>query len=236
MRTSSLLIGLAALIGVSAVLLSKSRCAHRSDSPRTAPAAREVKFNGKWSDPRGRQVVVEVQATPTAGGKELPETAIVEQKDGQGFRWQVVCKPQVTPEKAQQAALQDVQTKLLAHFEGQNTPLEWVPPLPYIKDRLVKTSRVDQRDFDSGVGTMYIATLEVRLTPEAQADIARHDREYRAQDRMAWLARVVLALVTLLGAVAGYVRLDELTKGYYTGWLRIAAGFIGTAALIVLLA
>ena len=40
----------------------------------------------------------------------------------------------------------------------------------------------------------------------------------------------------MLGAVAGYVRLDEWTKGYYTGRLRLAAvvliGLAGAAFLM----
>jgi len=44
-------------------------------------------------------------------------------------------------------------------------------------------------------------------------------------------AALGLGLVTvLLGAVAGYVRLDEWTKGYYTGRLFLAAVAVVVAA------
>jgi hypothetical protein len=41
---------------------------------------------------------------------------------------------------------------------------------------------------------------------------------------------VLLVLVALFGAAAAYFRLDEATKGYYTGWLRVGA--LGLVALI----
>ena len=38
-----------------------------------------------------------------------------------------------------------------------------------------------------------------------------------------------------VGAVAGFLRLDELTQGYYTGWLRLAAAGLAGAVVVGLL-
>jgi hypothetical protein len=84
--------------------------------------------------------------------------------------------------------------------------------------------------FSSTPGKMHRVCVKVGLSPRARAEIESKDREYRrevtVQERMVFLARILGGLVALLGVVAGYIRLDDLTKGYYTGWLRLAAGGI----------
>jgi hypothetical protein len=40
---------------------------------------------------------------------------------------------------------------------------------------------------------------------------------------MGLLGKILVGLVALLAVVTGYIRLDDWTKGYYTGWLRLAA-------------
>jgi len=59
-------------------------------------------------------------------------------------------------------------------------------------------------------------------------EIASLDHQARRENRQFFLAKILAALVALFTAIASYVRLDEWSKGYYTGWLRLAtAGFIG---------
>jgi len=41
---------------------------------------------------------------------------------------------------------------------------------------------------------------------------------------------MLVSVVVLLGAVSGYYRLEEATKGYYTAWLRL--GLIGVACAV----
>jgi len=52
--------------------------------------------------------------------------------------------------------------------------------------------------------------------------------------RMQVLARFVGVLIVLFGCVAGYIRIDEYTKGYYTGRLRALAVLLVVAAGFVL--
>jgi len=47
---------------------------------------------------------------------------------------------------------------------------------------------------------------------------------------MLLLGKILASLLVLLSAVVGYVRLDEWTKGFYTGWLRLAAGVFAVVA------
>jgi hypothetical protein len=96
--------------------------------------------------------------------------------------------------------------------------------------------------------------LQVRLAVEVgepqYQQILRQDRKYqeeqrklRAQQRkqqvlqrQLLLGKGLAGLIALLAAVAGYLRLDEMTKGYYTNWLRVAAvGFVGAVGAVLVL-
>ena len=45
-------------------------------------------------------------------------------------------------------------------------------------------------------------------------------------ERLAWVGRILAALVALSLVLAGYLRLEELTRGYYTTLLRLGAGAV----------
>jgi hypothetical protein len=64
--------------------------------------------------------------------------------------------------------------------------------------------------------------------------LAHIERETRMSHRMQILARSLMVIVAGLFAIAGYVRLDEWSKGYYSGLLKaiavIAVVGIGFAA------
>lgn len=78
--------------------------------------------------------------------------------------------------------------------------------------------------------TVFHIDYAVEVTQQGWAELARQVRHERSGDRMQ-AAALGLGLVTvLLGAVAGYVRLDEWTKGYYTGRLFLAAVAVVVAA------
>jgi hypothetical protein len=84
------------------------------------------------------------------------------------------------------------------------------------------------------MGPMVRVWLRVALSQEDLKDMETQDRKYRVQqqeevrvdnvlDRLALAAKVLGTLVALLTVLTGYIRLDEFTKGFYTGWLRLAA-------------
>jgi hypothetical protein len=78
----------------------------------------------------------------------------------------------------------------------------------------------------------------VEVTPQGWDELAREQRVDRAASRMELAARGLGLLTVLLGAVAGYVRVDEWTKGYYSGRLFLAATALvaGAGAVIVAVA
>jgi hypothetical protein len=98
-------------------------------------------------------------------------------------------------------------------------PTQWKPPAHLITRMIHKT---DVHPIVRDWGTVYEATLETDFSSNARgAIVAAHEREVVAR-----------RLVTL--AVAGYIRADEATKGYYTHWLRaVAAAGVGASGVVI---
>jgi len=76
----------------------------------------------------------------------------------------------------------------------------------------------------------YRITVDLQMTRGTYLELAEADRAVRVDERMEGVARVLSIVVVALGALAGYVRLDEFTKGYYTGRLRLLTVAVVAAA------
>jgi hypothetical protein len=143
---------------------------------------------------------------------------------------------------AEESALKRAQAELFTYLRKLSPSVEWKPDLEYIRKNLVKKREEDLQDFkDKDIGLMRQMVLHLEVSSRQSTEMLRLDREYRAkwrdeyrrlvaEFRMAGLAKVIGGLVAFLAGVAGYIRLDELTKGYYTNWLRLAAASFVAAA------
>ena len=133
-----------------------------------------------------------------------------------------------TERDAEHNALRKAQGEICAYLTEQNHPLQWPPSLDYINDHLVKNSkRLPDKDFGEPLNTLRGVALSIEIGPKDWQDMLRQDRLMRAKSRMLLLGKLLVGVVAFLGAVAGYLRLEEMTKGYYTAWLRLAAiGFV----------
>jgi hypothetical protein len=80
------------------------------------------------------------------------------------------------------------------------------------------------------VQALYRVRLKVNVRSQDLQQYQSKVREQVVHDRQEWLLKVLAGVVVLLGAVSGYYRLEEATKGYYTGWLRL--GLIGVACAV----
>jgi hypothetical protein len=129
-----------------------------------------------------------------------------------------------THEDAELNALKRAQDSLLVYFAEQNHPLQWRPKLDYINSHLVK-SRAPQpaQELGEGLDEVQGVKLKMEISASDWQYMLAEDRRVRADSRMLLLAKLLAGLVASLGAVAGYLRLEEMTKGYYTAWLRFAA-------------
>jgi len=174
--------------------------------------------SGAWGYAMGRPVrkVRWTRAPAAAAQPAHAETRAVEENPS----WTVTGWGQ-TQEDAKENALQRAQEKVLTY-------LEWGPNLDYIKKKLVKKEKPEPaQNFGDVIGELQGVSLVIEITPEDWQYMLREDRRVRSESRMLLLAKLLAGLVAFLGAVAGYLRLEEVTKGYYTAWLRLAAvGFV----------
>jgi hypothetical protein len=120
--------------------------------------------------------------------------------------------------KAQDDALNRAQAAVVRHLR-----LNWSPGA----EQLVQAGMVRlegapaERKTDKG--DVILARARVEITPQSRARVEDLARQHRSQLRHFLLARVFAGLVVLFVVVAGYLRLEDLTRGYYTRLLRLVA-------------
>lgn len=209
-----------------------------------APVRTRVKVEPPAPRPKPEPRIVQARAEADPRAVDAP--------NGTNPTWQVRGQWQTSYQDAWQDALTRAQVELVEYLRTNGPPVEWTPTLNFIQERLVKDKREETKE-DNGV-KIHRITLDLELSSRARLEITQRDREFRAEQkqlalakareerdqrvlqRQVWAAKGLAALVVILGAVAGYVRLDEWSKGYYTSWLRLAAlGFVGAAGVGLLL-
>lgn len=109
-----------------------------------------------------------------------------------------------------------------------------------IPDSLVNDKLVTQRDTNppqhteavAGHRYAYRTKLTLKIMPATAEEILHMEKQASLQHRVLLTAKILGSLLAILLTVALYVRIDEWSKGYYTGWLRLAAaGFITASGL-----
>jgi hypothetical protein len=212
------LIGSLMIVGLLAIGL-RAQSQQASDSPRANPRvqkSRPVKPAEAPAPPRDAEA--EVPDRPEA----MNPVSIPEPKSNGKPSWVITSTLQVTARDAEESALEEARQTVDAYLRSQHPPVEWTVTPDYVNERLVKQRKTEQlKDKEFPVAEMNRTTLTVSITEEDRKDIVKKDQEFRMQGRMLVLAKLLGALVVLLAAVAGYVYLDERTKGYYTSWLIV---------------
>jgi hypothetical protein len=171
-----------------------------------------------------------VKAVNRRARKEKPPVV----DDSQQVVWppaDMVVESSLLPEAA---AWEDAMAKarnLMTH----DLHLARVPSEEFIRRHVLKDWKTVEGPSVEGTSTMRVK-LDLELTRETWRELAQAEREVRSQHRMDALARLVAVVTAVLGAVAGYVRLDEWTKGYYTGRLRLAAVALAIVAALAVIA
>jgi hypothetical protein len=139
-------------------------------------------------------------------------------------------QPKVSREDAYNDALERAAEAIEDYF-SLRTPLQIEDVKRLIRDKSEKTVPLgdnlpDAKQFE----------LLLQVDSKFLSELAQIQREARMSDRMQILARGLAVAVAALFAIAGYVRLDEWSKGYYSGLLKAVAVLavigIGIAAWI----
>jgi hypothetical protein len=129
--------------------------------------------------------------------------------------WSIESKMLPDKESAMKDAIDQAQSRLM-HELG----LSVAPSPEFIRTKMM-TNYNDHpgKQFDD-VKTMKV-TFDLELTRGTKWALDLIERDFRTRDRMETGAKLVAILTVLLGCIAGYIRFDEWTKGYYTGRLRV---------------
>ena len=182
----------------------KSHSARRPPAVNQAPAVPQVQR--KPADSRRDRTPAEARTVAAAGSEAS---------------WSVKGIG-ATPEDAHQKALSKAQNEFLAYLHAQSPPVDWTPPAEFLRTHLKIHWGPETAEWNEEFGRdIYQVTLNVEVTPENREEILQQAHHYRVEQRQLWLAKVFAVVVVLLVGVAGYIRLDEWSKGYYTGLLRL---------------
>lgn len=149
-----------------------------------------------------------------------------------GTLWsgEVKSEPHAKLEDAWDDALDSAVWKVREYLVTRTPPIEWKPTPQFVRKRLVRKHTEEVKKFTSTGGIdMHQVNLKLTITAEDLRQIEQEDRKFHAEHRLWIVGRGLGGLVLLLGAVAGFIRLDELTKGYITWPLRITALTLGVA-------
>jgi len=102
-----------------------------------------------------------------------------------------------------------------------------------IKDRFVKHENFyeDEATYPEPVGLMQESFALLEFTPEFRTELEQGWNTVRSTSRLTQLGLFAGAALLLLASVFGYFRLDNATRGYYTGRLQ----FVTAAAILAVI-
>jgi hypothetical protein len=146
----------------------------------------------------------------------------------------------ITPERSRQEARKQLESMVTDWLEAAGVPRTWTPPVRLIDAMIVDGSKVDTvvKDDDplfKDHETLYEAKLKVDVSPERRATFVRAYQHQLVQKRMGFLGAGLAFVLACLAAISGYIRTDEVTKGYYTNRLRLLAAVgVGAAGVAIL--
>ena len=124
-----------------------------------------------------------------------------------------------TEQRARNDAV-DAFRNMLAEKLAPDVPKSWKIPSDQI-NRMILDTKITRHDRD--YGTVFDASLNVDVSPARRETIKSAYHHEQVVKRLAVLGGMLGFVLTCLGAISGYIRADEATKGYYTNALRLAA-------------
>lgn len=135
-----------------------------------------------------------------------------------------------TEERAKSEARRKLQDEVINWLEP-DVPVSWTPP-PRLLDTMVMETRI--KPVVKDYGTLYKAELRFDASPQRRAQLIELYNRELVERRLITLGGTLTFVLICLGAVSGYIRADEATKGYYTNRLRLlAAAGVGAAGVVI---
>jgi hypothetical protein len=136
-----------------------------------------------------------------------------------------------TADDAKELALPAARDEVVSYFR-RNVPAlgDWVPTVEALQNKNVISLLGEPQPIGpDGTGPIE-AKVKVEITPKSVQELVTEARTERMHDRQFLLARLLAGAVAVLLVTAGYLRLEDATRGYYTTLLRLAA--VGLVAVV----
>lgn len=129
-----------------------------------------------------------------------------------------------TPTEAEQSALERAEEQVSAYLLEHHGPLGWTPTAAFLRQAgMVRVVGGPSEVILERSGKVFEVRLEVHLLPVHLEEILQMARRSRVQERHQLTALLLAAVLIGLAVLSIYLRLEEASRGYYTGLLRLAA-------------
>ena len=135
-----------------------------------------------------------------------------------------------TSDDARERALAKAFDYVDEYLQRNHPNIGWRPTIHrLLKEGVVKVDKPTRGQFAEKEGYEVTAHVDLTKLGNLQIDVDQA-REQAQENAVFWrhllLGRILAALVALFLIVGGYLRLEELTRGYYTTLLRVGAGAV----------
>jgi hypothetical protein len=129
-----------------------------------------------------------------------------------------------TPDEARMNALEDAAART-ARFAAEAAPQlrrQWSVPTWFVQDFMLKEP-IYVEEIDWHYGPMYKAHALLDLTPEKRELVLSYWNSTLMQKRIGQIGCGLGFLLVCVATLLGYLRLDDVTRGYYSRWLATGA-------------
>ena len=140
----------------------------------------------------------------------------------------------LTIDAAKADAVEQARDQLATRLLRLDSPITRLPSAETVRDSYVKSGEVRTIQPDEGLKAEWVkAKLEPgRVWVEVDVEVTpKQLQQLRGEERTVGVARVVGAIVLVLVGVAGFFRLDTLTKGHLTPALGVGVAALGAAGV-----
>ena len=144
-----------------------------------------------------------------------------------------------TKNDAQQNARENARAWVQSYLDDRFPNLGWSPTAEYLERigavRVDPPKEVELKDLGQGYeAAAHIDVTDAKLSVMQEQVNEARDRvlEPVRSQRHFLVGRILAALVAVFLVMAGYLRLEELTRGYYTTLLRLGAGAVLALAVL----
>jgi hypothetical protein len=167
-----------------------------------------------------RGLAVPVRAEAPKAPRALADRQAENVKDGYGL----------SEETARDRARENARNWVVELLRKEVGDANWDPPTRLLDlERLEKEFQVisaagePKESINVGGDTTWVVRYKVHLTEDYLRAVQKQGRQELVMDRHLLLARVLGGVLAVLLIAAGYLRLEEMTRGYATHLLRLAA-------------